>query len=117
MTCQAHLYFDSSLEANTIRDGGLEVCYGVELFLNLRRDGRLWQVHTTWLWDVIEIQKGEVNDRVKWREKGGEEYKKRVNKSKYGIKQGEEKEQGKVAVEHRECAAEKSKGYRSPDRD
>lgn len=39
--CLTHLNFDSSLEADTIRDGGLKVCYGVELFLNLGRDGWL----------------------------------------------------------------------------
>lgn len=42
-----HLHFDSCLETNTIRDGRLEVCYCVELFLNLRGNGWLGQVSTT----------------------------------------------------------------------
>lgn len=40
--CPTHLNFDSGLEANAIRDGGLEICYGVELLLHLWRNRWLW---------------------------------------------------------------------------
>lgn len=49
-TAAIHLHFYSSLEADPIGDGGLEIGYCVELFLDLRRTRRLGKVRTTWLW-------------------------------------------------------------------
>lgn len=46
---QSHLYFHSCLEADAIRDGGLEVSNGVIFLFHLRRDRRFRQVQTTWL--------------------------------------------------------------------
>lgn len=48
--CPTHLNLDPGLEADPVGDGGLEVRYGVELFLDLRRDRWLGEVGATRLW-------------------------------------------------------------------
>lgn len=51
----SYLNFNTSLEAYAIRNGGLEVCYSVVLFLNMRRSRGLGQVCAPRLWGELSF--------------------------------------------------------------